>query len=132
MDYEQLRGYVGHVAYMCTHATTNNYTDKAYRCYDKAIREKARGRKGLRAFRMGDQKLSLLHFNLDNTRSQKEARRPTRTAYGNKNHDSVKKVCYAHNYNKDGCSVRNCDYEHKCLICKSGDHILEACKRKKY
>ena len=131
MEYDQLRGYVGHVAYMCMHATTMNYTDRAYRCYDKAVRQKARGGKGLKAFRMGDQKLSLLHFNLDNTKSQKEVRRPAR-GYGNKNSDNAKKVCYAHNYNKDGCSVRQCEYEHKCLICKSSDHTLEACKRKKY
>ena len=59
---------------MCMHATMNNYTNEAYRGYDGAIREKAK-EKGLRAFKMGDNGLSLLYFNLDNSRGHKAVRK---------------------------------------------------------
>lgn len=131
MEYDDLSRYVGHVAFMCRHASTGTYSDKAFRGYDKAIRDKAKS-KGLKAFRMGDTELSMLHFTLDNTRAVKEVRKPSGQSYSSKTYEVGKKVCYAFNYSKDGCTARNCDYEHKCIICKTSDHSIETCKRRKY
>ena len=131
MTFENLRRYMGHCAYMCMHAATNNYADKAFRNYDRAVREKAK-KKGLKAFRMGDGRLTLLHFNLDNTRNSREIRKPTRQSTNARNFDSARKICYAFNYNKDGCSVSKCEYEHRCIVCKSSDHTIDSCKKKKY
>ena len=134
MNIESMQGYMAHLAYMCMHATTNNYSEDAYRGYDKAIREKAK-EKGLRAFRMGDNALSLLHFNLDNTRDHKEGRK-SRGATVKRGAVSsgakAKGVCYAHNYNKEGCSRKKCDWDHHCISCKSTDHVVDACPNKKY
>ena len=66
MGYDELKDYAGHVAYMCLHATSGTYTDKAFHGYDKAVREKAKA-KGLQAFKLGDQELSLPYFTLVNT-----------------------------------------------------------------
>ena len=131
MEYDQLRGYVGHIAYMCMHASMNNYTDRAFRCYDKAIRDRAKD-KGLKAFKMGNTALSLVHFNLNNIRGTKETRRPVRTSYGGKQFSAPIRVCYSFNYNRDGCTLKRCEYEHKCIACKSSDHSVNNCKQKKY
>ena len=79
MDVDHMRGYMGHLAYLCMHATTGNYTDDAYRGYDKAVREKVK-EKGLKQFKMGDHKLSLLHFNLDNAKTLKDSKKGGRQA----------------------------------------------------
>lgn len=134
-EIEQAAGYMGHLAYLCMHATTNNYSDEAYRGYDEAIREKAKD-KGMKAFRLGDTELSLLHFNMDNTRSNRETVKATvksskkgSSAEGSK---AVKGVCYGHNYNKEGCVRKKCDWDHRCVTCKSWDHTYESCPSKKY
>ena len=133
MDMSELQGYMGHLAYMCMHAITNNYSDEAYRGYDKAVREKVK-EKGLKAFKMGDNELSLLHFNLDNAKALKEGRKASRPM--KQAADSGGKVvrgsCYGHNFNKEGCTVKKCEFEHRCLACKSKEHILEMCPKKKY
>lgn len=137
MSVEALMGYLGHLAYMSMHAITNNYSDEAYRGYDRAIREKAK-EKGVRAFRMGDTELSLLHFNMDNSRSHKESKKSrstftktdaeSRTSVSSK----VKGSCFQHNYNKDGCKRENCTWDHHCLMCRSKSHVAEGCPNKKY
>ena len=131
MEYKDLKGYVGHIAYMCMHASMNNYTDRAFRCYDKAIREKAKD-KGLRAFRMGNTALSLVHFNLNNIRGSKEVRKPARQAFSGRNYSMPSKVCYSYNYSRDGCTSKRCDYEHRCIVCKASDHTVNTCKQKRY
>ena len=113
------------------HATSGTYTDKAFMGYDKAIRDKAKT-KGVKAFKMGDQQLAMLHFTLANTRTMRELRKFGRPSFVNKTFDYGKKICYAYNYAKDGCSARLCDYEHKCISCKSGDHTVDKCNRKRY
>ena len=113
MDFDDMHGYVGHVAYMCRHAITGTYSDSAFRGYDKVIRDKAKA-KGLRAFRMGDQELSMLHFTLDNSRY---VRRPFQQTFvggrsatgGGKTFGQPISVCYAFNYCKDGCTARRCE-----------------------
>ena len=129
MDFKLLRGYMGHIAYMCMHATTSAYTDRTYRSYDKAVRSKVK-EDGLSAFSQGNMEISLLHFNHDNIRPVKEVRPAGR--YGTNTRSFEKKICYAFNYSKAGCTVRKCDYDHKCLVCKSSDHAVEACRRKRY
>ena len=52
MNFDDLVGYVGHAAYMCMLATSNSYTDRAFRGYDKAVRDRAKAN-GLLAFYMG-------------------------------------------------------------------------------
>lgn len=136
MDMDSLLGYIGHCAYMCMHATSNNYTDEAYRGYDHAVREKAL-EKGLRAFKMGDNSLSLLHFNMDTSRAHKSSGK-SKTTYSNTGKETstssakVKGVCYGHNYNKEGCTRSRCDWDHHCLQCKSKNHIVENCPEKKF
>ena len=129
MDYQTLRGYMGHVAYMCMHATTSVYTDRTYRSYDKAVRSKVK-EEGLGAFSQGNMEISLLHFNHDNIKPAKEVRPASRFSAPARQFD--KKICYAFNYSKSGCTVRKCDYEHKCLVCKSSDHAIDGCRRKRY
>ena len=131
MEYKDLKGYVGHIAYMCMHASMNNYTDRAFRCYDKAIREKAKD-KGLKVFRMGNTALSLVHFNLNNIRGSREVRKPTRPAFTGRSYSMPSKVCYSFNYNRDGCTLKRCEYEHKCIVCKASDHAVNTCKQKRY
>ena len=72
MDMDHMWRYMGHLAYLCMHTTTDNYTDDAYRGHDKAVREKVK-EKGLKQFKMGDHELSLLHFNLDNAKMLKDS-----------------------------------------------------------
>lgn len=134
MDIEDAQRYMGHLAYMAMHATTNNYTDEAYRGYDRDVREKVKER-GLKALKMGDSGLSLLHFNLDNSRLHKDGRKgkvsgPKRGAEGTAG--KAKGACYAFNYNKDGCTRKKCDWDHHCISCKSVDHVVESCPSKKY
>ena len=74
MDVDALMGYLGHLAFMSMNAIASNYSDEAYCGYDHAIREKAK-EKGLRAFKMGDNGLSFLHFNMDNSKSYGVARK---------------------------------------------------------
>ena len=74
MDVDTMMSYLGHLTYMSIHAISNNYSDEAYHGYDHAICEKAK-EKGLQAFKMGDNGLSLLHFNMDNSKSYREARK---------------------------------------------------------
>ena len=71
MNMAVVRGYMGHLTYMCMHAMMGNYNDEVYQEYDRAVRDKVSD-KGLRAFRMGDNLLSLLHFNLDNAHAMRE------------------------------------------------------------
>lgn len=129
-DYEDLERYIGHVAYMCMHASTSTYVDQAYRGYDKAIREKVK-EKGLKSFVMGDPELSLQFFNLDNKRSSRDSYRPARTGYVAKSYDNTRRLCYSYNYNKEGCTLRTCNYEHKCLNCRTMGHPSSECKSKK-
>ena len=136
MDFDSLRGYMGHLAYMCMHATTGTYTDVAYRGYDKAVRDKVK-EKGLKWFKMGDQELSILHFNLDNARSLKEiaSKKGKTESQGKKGVGEAPRVrgpCYGHNYNKGGCVAKDCIYDHKCVVCKSFDHTLDKCPSKRY
>ena len=131
MEYKELKGYVGHIAYMCMHASMNNYTDRAFRCYDKAIRDRAK-EKGLKAFRMGNSALSLVHFNLNNIRGSREVRKPSRTTFSGRSYSVPSKVCYSFNYSRDGCVSKRCEYEHKCIVCKGSDHTVSNCKQKKY
>ncbi len=136
MNMAAVRGYMGHLAYMCMHATTGNYSDEAYREYDRAVRDKVKD-KGLRAFRMGDNALSLLHFNLDNARAMRENRKGRTTSSrrrteGASSGSKVRGACYAHNYNKEGCTRKKCDWDHHCISCKSTEHVIENCPNKKY
>ena len=66
MNFDDLVGYIGHVAYMCMHATSNTYNDRTFRGYDKAVRDWSKAN-GLLAFSMGDHELNILHFNYENT-----------------------------------------------------------------
>ena len=78
----------------------------------------------MKAFKMGDQQLAMLHFPLTNTHTTVEPRKFGRTGFVGKTFDYGKKICYAYNYAKDSCSARRCDYEHKCISCKSGTTLL--------
>ena len=135
MDVEAIQGYMGHLAYVCMHATMGNYTDEAYRGYDGAIRDKAKD-KGLKAFRMGDNGLSLLHFNLDNSRAHKDMRKRATTGTNRSTPAAAegKAVgpCNAHNFDKGGCVRKACRWIHQCSVCKSPEHVAEACTNKKY
>ena len=136
MDMDNLKGYMGHLAYMCMHAITGTYTDEAYRGYDKAVRDKVK-EKGLKWFKMGDQELSILHFNLDNARSMKDTRKTGKRASSSSSKPAaigtkVKGACYAFNYTKGGCVTKDCEWEHKCIVCKSWDHSVETCSKKRY
>lgn len=135
MDLPAMKGYMGHMAYMCMHATTGTYTDNAYRGYDKAVREKVK-EKGIKCFKMGDQELSILHFNLDNSRALKEPKKAMKSeSLVRKSGEDISRVrgaCYGHNYNKDGCANKKCVYDHKCVICKNWDHTLDKCPNKRY
>lgn len=135
MESDDFRGYLGHLAYMTMHAITNNYNDSAYRGYDKAVREKVK-RKGLKCFKMGDQELSLLHFNLDNARLTRDTRRATRPATSHRkvweSNARARGACYAHNFTKGGCIEKECTWEHSCIACKSTSHIISKCPSKKY
>ena len=136
MDLSHMRGYMGHLAYLCMHATTANYTDEAYRGYDKAVCEKVK-EKGLRHFRLGDQELSLLHFNLDNAKALKDSKKLTvrqgsSSKRGTESASKVRGACYGFNYNKEGCVAKDCKWEHRCLACKGKDHLIEACTNKRY
>ena len=62
--YEDLVNYMGHIAYMCMHTSILTYTDRAFRSYDKAIRDKVK-EEGVSAFKMRDHEVSLLHFKLE-------------------------------------------------------------------
>ena len=62
MTFDDLVRYIGHMAYMCMHATSNTYTDRAFQGYDKAVHDRAK-ENALSAFSMGDHKLYILHFN---------------------------------------------------------------------
>lgn len=134
MSVKDVQGYMGHLAYMTMHAITGTYTDAAYRDYDAAVRDKVKD-KGIKYFALGDHELSLLYFNLDNSRSVRESRRPPRSSMSHKVVDSVNKVrgaCYAHNYNKEGCTVKGCGWDHSCLICRNSDHVMAKCPNKRY
>ena len=140
MDMESMKGYMGHLAYMCMHATTNNYTDEAYRGYDGAIREKAK-EKGLRAFKMGDNGLSLLHFNLDNSRGHKAVKKGRSGSSGKPGKQAGEEAagastqggpCYGHNYKKEGCKRKKCCWDHKCIACGSTEHVIGACPSRKF
>ena len=77
MTFDDLVGYIGHVAYMCMHATSNTYTDRAFRSYDKAVHDRAK-ENGLSAFSMGDHELNILHFNYKNTHTPSNYGRESR------------------------------------------------------
>ena len=133
-------GYLGHLAYMSMHAIANNYLDEAYHGYDHAIREKAK-EKGLQAFKMGDNGLSLLDFNMDNSKSYGVARKGRMGVVTSKADWStagsgglplkVKGSCFAFNYSKDGCTREKCSWDHHCLTRRSKSHIAEGCPYKK-
>ena len=69
MDMDHMRGYMGHLAYLCVHATTGNYTDDAYRDYDTGVREKVKEN-------------GLKQFNLDNAKTLKDSKKGGRQAEG--------------------------------------------------
>lgn len=130
MTKSDLRGYMGHLAYMAMHAITGNYTDEAYRGYDKAVREKVT-EKGMKHFKMGDHDLSLLHFNLNNSRAMKDNRRQSfRVSSGLKTTEAARlarRACYTFNYSKDSCVAKNCEWEHYCMGCRSKSHGVSTC-----
>ena len=131
MSYDELRSYIGHLCYMCMHAIAGNYTDEAFRGYDRAVRSKVK-EKGVRAFKMGDHELSILHFNLDNTRSMRDSRRSSaRYSTISGSSKPSKGLCYSHNFDKGGCIRTKCGWDHKCLNCKSSDHVVGSCPTKK-
>ena len=131
MSYDELRCYIGHLCYMCMHAISGNYTDEAFRGYDRAVRSKVK-EEGVQAFKMGDHELSILHFNLDNTRSMRDSRRPS-TKYSTISGSTKpsKGLCYSHNFDKAGCVRTKCGWDHKCLNCKSSDHVVGSCPTKR-
>ena len=133
MTVKDLEGYMGHIAYMTMHATTGNYTEEAYRGYDRAVREKVK-EKGIKCFKMGDQEISLLHFNLDNSRSSRDIRKLHKPISGQLRYTDTGRVrgaCYGFNYNKDGCVRKNCEWEHRCIKCRSGDHGASTCQNRR-
>ena len=131
MSSTDLQAYMGHLCYLSMHATSNTFTDEAFRGYDRAIRERAKER-GVRAFKMGDNNISLLHFNLDNSKALRESKRFSASKYTQRDYSKPKRgLCYAYNFNRDGCKASECKWEHKCVNCKSKDHIVSACPGRK-
>lgn len=135
MTMKEVRGYMGHLSYMVMHAMTGAYTDSAYREYDKAVRRKVKER-GMRFFKQGDQELSLLFFNLDNVKNVKDSRRQygagsnnTRYAQG---YVKPTGACYAFNYDKTGCKIKSCVWDHVCIVCRSQEHAIGSCPKKRY
>ena len=94
------------------------------------MREKA-NEKGLNHFKLGDQELSLLHFNLDNAKALNDSQNVAAMSTGTgakkvpEGGSKVKGACYGYNYNKEGCTTKDCKWEHRCLTCKSKDHSIE-------
>lgn len=135
MTVKEVQGYMGHLSYMTMHAITGAYTDSAYREYDKAVRLKVREH-GMKYFRQGDQELSLLFFNLDNARSMRDTRRPFKQTTGNtryaEGYGKARGVCYAFNYDRSGCGVKKCLYDHVCISCRSVDHPISSCPKKRH
>ena len=133
MNMADLQNYIGHLCYMTMHATTNTFTDEAFRGYDRAIREKVK-EKGIKCFKMGDNNVSLLHFNLDNARSIRDVKRPMYSSakkYVSNFSKPRRGLCYAHNFDKSGCTKKDCDWDHKCVSCRSSDHVVSSCPNKK-
>ena len=134
MSMKEVRGYMGHLSYMVMHAMTGTYTDAAYREYDKAVRRKVK-EQGLKHFKQGDQELSLLYFNLDNVKTVRDLRRQNRFTSGTvryaEGYVRQKGPCYAFNYDRVGCSARKCGWEHICIACRSSEHAIKACPRKR-
>lgn len=135
MNMKEVRGYMGHLSYMAMHAITGTYNDSAYREYDKAVRRKVKER-GLKCFRQGDQELSLLYFNLDNVKTGRDMKRQNRYVSSNVRYAEgyVKQAgaCYAFNYDRTGCSTKKCAWEHICIACRSSEHAIRTCPRKRY
>ena len=131
MSSTDFQSYMGHLCYMSMHATTCTFTDEAFRGYDRAIREKAKER-GVGAFKMGDNNISLLHFNLDNARALRDNKRYSGTKYTSRDFSKPKRgLCYAHNFNREGCKASECKWEHKCVACKSKEHVVSTCPTRK-
>lgn len=134
MTMKEVRGYMGHLSYMVMHAMTGAYTDAAYREYDKAVRRKVK-EQGLKHFKQGDQELSLLYFNLDNVRNVRDMRRQGRYTGTVRHAEGYVKQsgpCYAFNYDKVGCAAKKCSWEHVCIACRSSEHAIKVCPRKRY
>ena len=74
MEITDLMRYLRHLVYMCMHSTTSNYTDEVYRAVTGRSGRKRRRKDG-GLFQMGDNGLSLLHCNMDNSKSHKEGSR---------------------------------------------------------
>ena len=131
MSYADLIDYMGHLCYLSMHATSSTFNDEAFRGYDHAIREKAK-EKGVRAFKMGDSNISLLHFNLENSRSLRDSRRSYNSSKATREMSKPKRgVCYGFNFNNQGCTRKECSWDHRCLSCKSKDHPVSSCPTKK-
>ena len=77
-------GVVGHISYLTLQAIPGTYTDSAFRGYDKDIRQLARDN-GLSEFKLGNQEVSLLHFNVENTKTIRDLHRPWRSGNSHSN-----------------------------------------------
>ena len=79
----------------------------------------------------------ILHFNMDNSKSHKEVSksvgslRKVESAGVTMLPSKVKGSCFAHNYNKDGCTRTKCTWDHHCMMCDSKSHVAEAFHIKK-
>ena len=135
MTMKEVRGYMGHLSYMVMHGITGAYTDSAYREYDRAVRRKVKER-GMKYFKQGDQELSLLFFNLDSVKTVKDNRRSYRSSYSNtcyaEGYVKPTGACYAFNYDKVGCKLKKCAWDHVCIACRSQDHAIGNCPKKRY
>ena len=132
MNFTNLLGFFAHIAYLTLQAIPNTYTDSAFRVYDRDIRQLVQ-EKGLEEFKVGNQEVSLLHFNIANTKPIRDSRKPFRSynpVYRNLN--KLRGYCYAYNYTRDGCSNPECRYDHKCINCHSKDHPQQSCTAKRF